>query len=64
MGAAGLALASSLSGIILFWLTIKAFGKAQFFAIIAHKYALYLFAGLGVLTLILLQLKELLSAYL
>ena len=64
MGAAGLALASSLSGIVLFALTIHAFGKAKFFAIIAHKYALYLIAALGVLTLLLFQLKDLLRAYL
>ncbi len=64
MGAAGLALASSLSGLVLFALTVNAFGKEKFSAIIAHKYAIYLLAGLGVLTLLLLQLKELLSDYL
>ncbi len=64
MGAAGLALASSLSGVVLFLLTVNAFGKAKFSAIIAHKYALYLIAALGVLTLLLLKLKDLLSAYL
>ncbi len=64
MGAAGLALASSISGFVLFAVTINAFGKERFSAIIVHKYALYLLAGLGVLTPLLLQLKELLSAYL
>ncbi len=64
LGAAGLALASSLSGVVLFILTLRAFGKARFYAIIYHKYALYLLAGGGVLPLILLWLKELTGAYL
>ncbi len=64
LGAAGLALASSLSGVVLFLLTIKAFGREKFFDIIRQKYAIYLFAGLILTIIILLQIKELLSAYL
>ncbi len=64
MGAAGLALASSLSGIMLLLLTIRAFGKAKFYAIIRHRYGLYILAGAWILTMILLQTKELISDYL
>jgi len=64
LGAAGLALASSLSGILLFGLTIKEFGKGQFFAIIKDKKALYLLIGVILFTIILLYVKEFLRAYL
>ncbi len=64
LGAAGLALASSLTGVILFLLSMRAFGTQRFYAIIRHRYALYIVSGAWVYTLILLQLKELLSAYL
>ncbi len=64
LGAAGLALASSLSGVVLLILTLRAFGKAKFYAIIRHKFALYILAEAWVLTLLLLQIKELLIAYL
>ena len=64
MGAAGLALASSLSGIVLFVLTIKAFGYERFSAIIKHPYALWLVAGTAVLIPMLFQLKDILVAYL
>ncbi len=63
LGAAGLALASSISGIVLLSLTVRAFGKKKFFDIIKHKYAIYLFVG-SILTIILLfRIKELLSVY-
>jgi putative peptidoglycan lipid II flippase len=64
LGAAGLALASSLSGVVLLALTLRAFGKEKFYAIIRHKYALYILSGGWVLAIILLQIKELLSGYL
>ncbi len=64
LGASGLALASSLSGMVLFALTIKEFGKAEFFAIIKDKYAIYLIGGLIITIALLLYIKELLSAYL
>ncbi len=64
MGAAGLALASSLSGFVLFVLTIKAFGYERFSAIIRHPYALRLIAGTAILIPILFQLKDILVAYL
>jgi len=64
LGAAGLALASSLSGVVLFIITVRAFGFDKFSAIIAHKYAIYLLAGVGISIPLLLKLKDILSAYL
>ncbi|MGX3045406.1 lipid II flippase MurJ [Helicobacter sp. T3_23-1056] len=47
-GAFGLALAGSLSGFVLFWLTIKAFGFAKFWGIIADsKLSVFLVAFIG-----------------
>lgn len=64
LGAAGLALASSLSGVVLLILTLRAFGKNRFYAIIRSKYALWIISGAWLLAIILLQIKELFSAYL
>lgn len=64
LGAAGLALASSLSGVVLLILTLRAFGKNRFYAIIRSKYALWIISGAWLLVVILLQIKELFSAYL
>lgn len=64
LGAAGLALASSLSGVVLLILTLRAFGKNRFYAIIRSKYALWIISGTWLLVVILLQIKELFSAYL
>jgi putative peptidoglycan lipid II flippase len=43
--AAGLALASSLSGFVLLYLTIKAYGMGEFLGIVKSKYLLYIVAG-------------------
>ncbi len=61
--ASGLALASSLAGFVLFYFTIKEFGKKEFFAIIRDKLMLYLifiaFAEIGIL----LVAKEIINEY-
>lgn len=48
LGGMGLALASSISGFVLFWLTIKEFGIEEFFDIIIDKKLLLLFSVLMV----------------
>ncbi|MBD3824135.1 MAG: murein biosynthesis integral membrane protein MurJ [Epsilonproteobacteria bacterium] len=62
-GVAGLALASTLSGFVGFILTIRAFGTANFFAILRSKLALYLIGGALLLTYLLLILKDFLHVY-
>ena len=63
LGAMGLALASSLSGFILFVYTIKAYGKERFFAIIRDKNALWLLLASAGLIIILILFKELIHDY-
>ncbi len=62
-GAAGLALAGTLSGITGFILVIKAFGVKNFFDILRNKKSLYLLAGSILFTTILLIFKDFISAY-
>ncbi len=62
--AAGLALASSLSGFIGFVMTVRAFGNDRFFDIISPKYLLWYVGSMVIFTLTLLAFKELLHAYL
>jgi len=62
-GAMGLALASSLSGFILFIYTIKAYGSRRFFAIIHDKKMLWLLLASVIFTLILFLLKALIHDY-
>jgi putative peptidoglycan lipid II flippase len=64
MGAAGLALASSLSGVLLLGLTIRAFGGRRFLAIMRPRLILFLFFALIVEGLFLWLIKEILSGYL
>ena len=64
MGAAGLALASTLSGFTGFFLTVRAFGGRRFLAIMPAKYLLAWSAGAAALTLLLLFAKELIHGYL
>jgi len=64
MGAAGLALASSLSGVLLLGLTIKAFGGNRFLAIMRPRMLMYLILALSVEGLVLWLIKEILSGYL
>ncbi len=60
--AAGLALATSISGLIGFIATLRAFGEKRFLAIIAHKFGLYWLVGMALFTLLALFFKELLHA--
>jgi putative peptidoglycan lipid II flippase len=62
MGIGGLALASTMSGFIGFFLTLKAFGLQKFFAILRSRYALYLSIGIAVFTPLLLFFKEFIHA--
>ena len=63
MGVAGLALGTTVSGIVSFVLTLRVFGIKPFLDIFISKYALYLLGGSVVLTILLLLLKELLHVY-
>lgn len=62
--AAGLALASSLSGFILLFLTIRAFGLEAFLDIIKSKYLVYLLAFALLFTIMIVSLKDYFSVYL
>jgi putative peptidoglycan lipid II flippase len=63
LGAVGLALASSLSGVILFIYTIKAYGTKRFLVIISDKKALLLLLACALLILILYFFKEIIHDY-
>jgi len=63
LGVAGLALASTLGGLVSFVFTIKVFGVENFFDILRSKNAIYLLVGLIALTLLLLIFKDFISAY-
>lgn len=63
LGAAGLALASTISGFVGFYLTIKAFGVKNFFDILLCKKAIYLIIGSILFTILLIILKDLISVY-
>jgi len=62
-GAAGLALASTLGGFVSFFFTIKVFGKERFLAILLNKKFIYLIVGAIAFTLLLILLKDSISAY-
>jgi len=61
MGAAGLALAGTISGFVGFTLTIKAFGVKNFLEMLGLKNILYLIVGSVVLSLVLLAFKSYVS---
>ncbi len=63
LGAPGLALASTVGGFVSFFMTLRAFGKKRFLAIIAHKYLLYWVLSAAGFTVFLFVLKGLLDAY-
>ncbi len=63
LGAAGLALASSLSGLILFIYTVKAYGTERFLAIITDKKALWLLLASAILIATLYLFKEMIHDY-
>ena len=62
-GAMGLALASSLSGLILFIYTVRAYGSKRFLAIIRDKRMLWLLLASLIFTLILFLLKDVIHDY-
>ena len=62
--AGGLALAGSLSGIVLFFFTLRSFGMGRFFAILYDKKILILMAALVIEALILTYFKEIIHGYL
>ncbi len=62
--AAGLALASSLSGFILLFLTIRAFGTQAFLDIIRSKKLVYLLVFAILFTIMIVSLKDYFGAYL
>ncbi len=62
--AAGLALASSISGFVLFFLTVKEFGFDNFLDIIRDKKAIYLFVLLIIEIVVLLIFKGFIDVYL
>lgn len=64
LGAIGLALASSISGFILFIYTIRAYGTARFLAIISDKKMLWLLLGCAILIPILFFFKDIIHDYL
>jgi len=64
LGAAGLALASSISGLIAFVFTIKIFGFENFLAIISKKLLTILVAVTLISLLLSLMIKELFNVYL
>ena len=64
MGAAGLALAGSLSAFVLLFFTLRSFGLSKFFAILYSKKTLILVALLLVEWGILSYVKELIHGYL
>jgi putative peptidoglycan lipid II flippase len=63
MGASGLALASTAGGFVSFVLTPRVFGWQNFIDIVWSKNLVYLLLGVGILTFLLLILKEFLSSY-
>ncbi len=63
LGAAGLALSSSLSGFVLLFLTIKAFGVEAFLDIIKNKNLIFIVIASIVLTIFLLLIKDNISVY-
>ena len=62
-GVAGLALASTLGGFVSFIFTIKTFGVKNFFDILRSKNLIYLLVGSVIFTILLLLLKDIISAY-
>ncbi|WP_331775985.1 murein biosynthesis integral membrane protein MurJ [Sulfurospirillum sp. 1612] len=64
LGVEGLALASSVSGFVLLFFTIKAFGFNLFLDIISFKKTILLFAVIAVEIVVLLKFKEIIDVYL
>jgi len=63
-GVAGLALASTLGGLVSLFFTLKTFGWENFFAILRSRKLLYLIGGALLFSALLLILKDFISVYL
>ncbi|MBU1658815.1 murein biosynthesis integral membrane protein MurJ [bacterium] len=63
MGASGLALASTISGFVSFYLTIQAFGLDNFLKIIKSKKMIYLLFGTILLSILLIIIKNFLHSF-
>ena len=63
MGVSGLALASTIGGIVSFTLTIRVFGTSNFLNILRSKNSIYLFLGSLVFTALLLIFKDFVAVY-
>lgn len=63
LGVSGLALASTLGGFVSFFFTLKAFGVANFLAIIRSKNLLYLLISAALFSVALLYFKEFIRVY-
>ena len=61
--AAGLALASSIAGVVLFWMLVRSFGTQRFLSLLKDRFAIYVAFALAAETVILLYIKRLLDAY-
>jgi putative peptidoglycan lipid II flippase len=64
LGAAGLALGTTIAGTVSFVLTLKVFGKKAFLDILISKNAIYLVAASAIFTIILFVIKEFLHVHL
>ena len=64
LGAAGLALASSVAGAVQLGLLAKSFGKKRLLALLNNRFAIYVPAALSLFGLFLFLLKKVLHAYL
>ena len=62
-GVAGLALASTLGGMVSFIFTIKVFGLQNFFDILRSKNSIYLLIAASVFTILLIIFKDFISVY-
>ena len=62
-GVAGLALASTLGGLVSFIFTIKTYGMRNFMEIIHSKYTLYLLVGAVLFSSVLLEVKSLIDPF-
>ncbi|SFV75395.1 Proposed peptidoglycan lipid II flippase MurJ [hydrothermal vent metagenome] len=62
-GVGGLAFASTLSGMVSLFFTIKLFGKENFFQLLSLKYTLYFIGGSAIFIVFLLQIQKLLTQY-
>ncbi len=63
MGAMGLALAGSISGLIFFILTVRGVGSDKFFEIVKSVKLIYIIIGLALATLLLIYTNELLISW-